>query len=206
MQTSLPGFGVPEGLFALDDVEHARGRGWAYQLFFAVFPEPADAQRLARLVSTLRARHGLRGQPLRTERLHVTLHTVAGYRTPEVPQAVVDAACAAAGGVSGAAMPVVFDRALSFPSSQAYVLRSDAASARGIARLRQELGQALRRAGLRPRPSDTPHMTMLYDPGLVSEHAIEPVHWTATRYALVLSHVGATHHQWIAQWPLCGVR
>ena len=206
LQPSLPGFGAPEDLFDVDPVEAPAGRGTAYQLFFAIFPEPEDAHRIASLVSELRARHGLRGSPLSPERLHVTLQSVAAYRTPAVPQVVVDAACAAARGVDGAALPIVFDRAMSFATSKAFVLRSDAVSDSGIARLRHALGRALRSAGLRPPPAATPHMTMLYDPSLVPEHGIEPLRWTATRYALILSHVGATHHQWVAQWPLRRVR
>jgi 2'-5' RNA ligase len=71
-----------------------------------------------------------------------------------------------------------------------------------IARLRQSLAVALRRTGLHPDASRTPHMTMLYDPRHVAQHAIEPICWTATRFALILSHVGLGHHQWVAEWPL----
>jgi 2'-5' RNA ligase len=46
-------------------------------------------------------------------------------------------------------------------------------------------------------------MTMMYGVRrAVPEQTIEPIAWTADRFALVLSHVGATHHQWIRQWPL----
>ena len=136
-------------------------------------------------------------------RLHVTLHAVASF-SALVPQVVIDAARAAARGVACAPLPVTFDRAMSFAGSKAFVLLGDAASGRGVAFLRQSLAAALRRVGLRPQASRVPHMTMLYDTRLVPEHDIEPLRWTATRYALVLSHVGATHHQWVDQWPLDG--
>ena len=78
--------------------------------------------------------------------------------------------------------------------------RSDAA----VARLRQSLAVALRNAGLQSEPSRTPHMTMLYDRRHIAEHAIEPIPWTATRFALIVSHVGLAHHQLIDQWVLAG--
>lgn len=49
-------------------------------------------------------------------------------------------------------------------------------------------------------------MTMLYDNRVIEEHALEPIRWTATEFVLVLSHLGKTHHQWLARWPLTGLR
>jgi 2'-5' RNA ligase len=43
---------------------------------------------------------------------------------------------------------------------------------------------------------------MLYDRKLVAEHPIQPIRWTATRFALILSHAGLGHHQWIKEWNL----
>ena len=46
-------------------------------------------------------------------------------------------------------------------------------------------------------------MTLMYDDKHHSaEHPIEPIHWTATHFALILSHVGLGHHQRIAEWAL----
>ncbi|MDP3820179.1 MAG: hypothetical protein Q8R33_01775 [Burkholderiales bacterium] len=45
-------------------------------------------------------------------------------------------------------------------------------------------------------------MTMLYDRHHITQHVTEPICWTATRFALILSHVGIGHHQRIAQWAL----
>ncbi len=45
-------------------------------------------------------------------------------------------------------------------------------------------------------------MTMLYDPLVILEHSVEPIGWTATRFALILSHHGLGHHEWLGQWQL----
>ncbi len=117
-----------------------------------------------------------------------------------VPQAAAD-------GIACPPLPIVFDRACSFrnladPDNNAFVLRCDARSDATVARLRQTLALALRRSGLHPKPSSTPHMTMLYDQQVIPEHPIEPICWTATRFALILSHRGLRHHEWLGHWQL----
>lgn len=200
-QMSLPGLVAAVPPFK-PDVVRSRGAGpRRYTLLLAIFPKSEDAHRLARFATGLRDQHGLDGTALSPERLHITLHAVAGF-IDVIPQDVVDAAIAASASVACPQIPITFDRALSFPDSDAFVLLCDPHSDRALTRLRQSLALALRRAGLDPQPSRTPHMSLLYDTRHITEHAIEPVCWTATRFALILSHVGVGHHQWIAQWTL----
>ncbi|WIT13970.1 2'-5' RNA ligase family protein [Paucibacter sediminis] len=201
-QLSLPGLEPARtGLFRPEVINSWRGEPEGYTLFLALFPQPEDAQQIARAAAALRGRHGLTSACLPAERLHITLHAVARFREL-IPQAPIDAARAAAARVSCTSLPIVFDHAMSFPPSKAFVLRCDASSAAGIARLRQLLALELRRFGLRPDASSTPHMTMLYQPGFVAEHSIAPIDWIATRYALILSHKGITHHQWLGEWAM----
>ena len=117
------------------------------------------------------------------------------------------AARAAARNVVSPPLPITFDKVMSFERPQGmkpFVLLADERSAASIGVLRRSLQVALQRVGLRPRASETPHMTLAYDTCSVPEQPIDAVHWTARRYALVLSHVGAGHHQWVDQWALCG--
>ena len=200
-QLSLPGLDATAPPFRPDAVPTRGGRLQGYTLFLAIVPQSEDADRLARAAADLRNQHELDGTPLSPGRLHITLHAIAGF-IDTIPQAVVDAAIAASAGVVCPPLPIVFDHVLSFTDNNAFVLRCNPGSDTAIARLRQSLALALRRAGLRPEPSRTPHMTMLYDPHHITQHAIEPICWTATRFALILSHVGIGHHQWIAQWAL----
>lgn len=201
-QLNLPGLDpVGAGLFRPDVISTRRDKPHRYTLFLALFPASEDAQQIARAAAVLRGQHGLGSACLPPKRLHITLHGIASFQEL-ISQAHIDAARAAAARVSCPSLPIVFDHAMSFPASKAFVLRCNASSAAGIARLRQLLALELRRFGLRPEPSNTPHMTMLYAPGLVARHDIAPICWTATRYALILSHVELTHHQWLGEWAM----
>ncbi len=83
------------------------------------------------------------------------------------------------------------------------MLLGDAATNAAVARLRRPLMNMLRRFGLKPREVSTPHMTMVYNCGqLVVEHPIEPLACTMRRFALVLSHVGNTRHEYLGTWSL----
>ena len=200
-QLSLPELDTMAPPFRPDAISAQGGKLLGYTLFLAIFPPLAAAQRLAQVAADLGSQHGLVGTRLPPGRLHITLHKIAGF-LDTIPQAVVDAARAAAASVVCPPLPIVFDRALSFTDSDAFVLRCNASSDAAVARLRQSLALALRRVGLHPDPSRTPHMTMLYDRRHIAEHPIQPICWTATHFALILSHVGIGHHQWIDRWTL----
>ncbi len=200
-QLSLPGLDADVPLFRPDDISDPGGKLRGYTLFLAIFPELEEAQHIARAADGPCHRHRLLGQRLTPERLHVTLHAIAHF-SHTLPQTIVDAAKAASASVSCPPLALVFDRALSFSHNNAFVLRCDRKSDKAVARLRNPLKTALKRAGLDPEPSGTPHMTLLYDDRHVAEHSITPISWVATRFALIVSHVGLTHHQWLAEWRL----
>lgn len=201
-QMSLLGMGGEPALFQPEVVHGRAGQRRGYNLFFAIVPSGEDAQRLAQVGAELRRRHGLQGRGLDAQNLHVSLHAVAGY-ADKIPRSDIDAARAAAGRVTWPSSSIVFDRACSFDSAgnNPFVLRCDAHSDDAVIQLRDTLGSELRRAGLRPKPSSTPHMTLLYDRRLVPEQPIEPLCWIATRFSLILSHQGLGHHQRLGDWP-----
>lgn len=202
-QLSLPGLDEPAPPFRPDHISDPAGKLLGYTLFLAIVPEPDHAQRIAHAADGLCHRQQLLGHRLPPARLHITLHAIAGFGST-LPQSVIDAAKAAAASVSCPPLPLVFDRALSFSHNDAFVLRCDKKSDAAVARLRQSLRAALKRVGLDPQPSGTPHMTLLYDTRHIPEHLITPISWVATRFALIVSHVGLTHHQWLAEWRLTG--
>ncbi|TAK82644.1 MAG: hypothetical protein EPO09_21520 [Aquabacterium sp.] len=200
-QLSLPGLQAWPECFDLDPPAQP-GMPQRYKLFFGLFLPQDQAQRLADGVDALRLQHGLIGEPIALARLHITLHVVTDLHHT-IPLAMVEAARAAARTVDCPPLHIVFDQALSFQPNQAFVLRCDACSDAAIARLRQTLTLALRRVGLRTAPSRTPHMTLLYNArSIPTQHIEPPLRWTAHEFALVLSHTGRTHHQWIDRWPL----
>ena len=200
-QLSLPGLDAEVPLFRPDDISDPGGKLLGYTLFLAIFPGSQDAQLIARATGGLCRQHRLLSQWLTPKRLHISLHAIAHF-SHTLPQTIIDAAKAAAASVSCPPLPLVFDSALSFSHNNTFVLRCDRKSDEAVARLRNPLKTALQRAGLDPQPSGTPHMTLLYDARHVAEHSITPISWVATRFALIVSHVGLTHHQWLAEWRL----
>jgi len=204
-QLSLPGLDAPVPLLRPDSISDPAGKLLGYTLFLGIFPEPGQARYIAHAADGLCHRQRLLGQRLTPARLHVTLHAIAHFSNT-LSQTVIDAAKAAATSVSCPPLALVFDRALSFSHNDAFVLRCDKNSDAAVARLRHSLKTALHRTGLDPQPSGTPHMTLLYDTRHIAEHPITPISWTATRFALIVSHVGLTHHQWLAEWRLTGRR
>lgn len=171
-----------------------------YRLFFGLFPCHDDARRIEEASSKLRTSLQASGNPVAANRLHITLQTLAEFPLTGVPIAVVRAAQIAGRNVASPEIPIVFDRAESF--TKAFMLRPDEQSAATIGCLRRALGHSARRVGLRPRPSSTAHMTLTYSSRCIHQERINPIYWTATRFALVLSHIGLTHHERIEQWPL----
>lgn len=172
-----------------------------YGLFLAGLPELASASMLCDAGTHWARHHGLR-EKFQVPRLaHVTLCSL-NHHDP-LDQFGHDAARAAANRVCCPPLPIVFDRARSFAADGAFMLLGDAATNAHVARLRRQLVVALRRFGLRPEEVATPHMTMVYNCGkVVDEHPIPPLSWTIKRFALVLSHIGNAHHEYLGEWTL----
>jgi 2'-5' RNA ligase len=189
---------------------HAKLKG--YKLFLGLFAanDAAAAHQATACADRLKQQHHLEGSArVAAARMHITLVVLSEQpprprNTPALNQPIA-AAQAAARQVHWPPMDIRLDQALTFLPSGALVLRSDAASDAAIKALRQVLALALRRVGLGgAMPSRTPHLTLLYDRWHpVPRQAIAaPIHWTATEFALVLSHQGLAHHEWLGRWPL----
>ena len=173
------------------------------RLFFALFPPLTTAASIYALQQDLRVRHGLWGRALAMDRLHVPLCHVGDH--VGLPEQLVAKACEAASRVSASTFEVTFDSALSFsgrPRNRPFVLRNRH-DASGVETLQRRLGAEMTACGLGRfvRPY-TPHMTLLYDTADVTEHAIEPISWTASEIVLVHSMLGQTRHVRLGAWPL----
>lgn len=165
-------------------------------LFFALRPTPQVAERIIELATRLRSEHGLSGKLLAPERLHVTLRAMVD------DEANVERAMRAAAGLVHEGFGVAFDRAMSFPGSGAFVLRSSD-NLPALAAFRRRLNLAMGDTEAQASRSATPHLTLLYDRRhSIAEHAIEPIGWHAAGFALVRSHVGLGRHETLGAWPL----
>ena len=174
------------------------------RLFFALFPGPAAAALIAELAVRVRAQQGLKGKPIATERLHVTLHHLGDYAG--LPPHIVDKATAAAAVVAMPPVEVALDRVVSFagrPRNRPFVLRGGE-GVESIMDLQKILGAALEKSGLRIREKahNVPHVTLLYDDRGVQERFVEAIRWTAHEFVLVHSLLGQTRHVPLGRWPL----
>jgi 2'-5' RNA ligase len=184
----------------------AAERDWLDALFFALVPAIADLPWIVDLVKRLRAELGLRGELLSPECLHVSLFGLGVYS--RLPKEIVATAKAVGAEVSVSAFDMILDRAMTFPRHQAthaFVLYpSDEIVA--LTELHKALKFALRRSSLKKwaTSSFTPHMTLLYDEQIVSQHVVETVRWRVSELVLVhsLRRRGPNRHIHLARWPL----
>lgn len=191
-QLSFPGFerGMPNGLF------------------FGLALPVASRPRIVDVTDQFRAGLGLKGRPLSSGCLHISMHSLGAYFEP--PNEIVAAACAAAAEVSASAFEVILDRALTFPRNartHPFVLRpGDEIVA--LMELHKALGREMARVGLN-RWVDrqfTPHMTLSYDEQIIREHAVETVRWPVNEFVLIYSlrgrGPGRNEHIHLARWSL----
>jgi 2'-5' RNA ligase len=197
-QLLLPGIDPPPRPLPRPRTKARRKEPLPHTLFLAIFPTARDAASIAALGAHLDDRHSLKGMVTEAQRLHVTLHDLGNYET--VPREKVQAALEAAVAVTPPSFGVVFDQAMTYANSKAFVLCGDDGVAE-LADFRQRLGEALADAGLKPQRSFTPHMTLAYTRRKIEKHAIDPVRWTAGSFALIDSHVGKGVHEVLGRWP-----
>jgi RNA 2',3'-cyclic 3'-phosphodiesterase len=169
------------------------------RLFLAALPDAAAALRISRLAASLKRAHGLSGEPIALDRLHVSLFFLG--RLPG------HASCAAR--AQDSVLPIApfqvrFDRTASFrgrPDSRPFVL----IGGDGVDQLksfRRGLGTWLAGNGFKrlAKTNFEPHVTLLYDACSVDEYPLaEPVCWTVREIVLIQSRGGHTH---LAKWRL----
>jgi 2'-5' RNA ligase len=170
------------------------------RLFLATLPDAAAALRISRLAASLKRAHGLSGNVIALDRLHVSLFFLG--RLPG------DASCAARaedGELPIAPFEVRFDRTASFrgrSGNRPFVL----IGGDGVSQLklfRKRLGTWLASNGFKrlARVNFEPHITLLYDAQSVDEYPLaEPVSWIVRDIVLIQSRLGHAH---LARWRLC---
>jgi len=189
LQMGLPGFDPPTP---------------TDRLMFLLYPDPATAERIASEARRLKAALGLRGQPLLTDRFHITLHHLGDF--VGLPNDIVAKGEMAGGALVYAPFEIVLDQAVSFanrPGNNPFTLQGGAGVADLIA-FQRALGLKMAGAALKPDKQFVPHVTLLYDGQVVPAQAVAPVAWTVDRFALVQSKLGQTQHVVLRSWNLTG--
>ena len=176
------------------------------RLLFLVYPDEATASRIATLAQAQRAKHDLRGKPLLTNRLHITLQHMGDHAG--LPPDMVRAAQEAAGRLPPRAFDVTFDRVASFGGrarNLPFVLKGGAGLG-ALLEFNKALATAMSltssRLGKWAKPVFTPHVTLLYDGRSVPEQPVEPITWTVREFVLVHSLLGQTQHIVLDRWLL----
>ena len=179
-----------------------------HSIMFLAYPRPLAAALISERNHRFIDRAGLRGRPIPTCLLHVTLFSLGVYCEGEIPQELITQAFKAAAMVVSPPIDIVMDRLQSFrrnsPTRPGVLTNSDGAEA--LQRFHDELAKALIESGLKRfvKRSFTPHMTLFYDRRTFAPRVIDPVRWTMTEFVLVDSLRGRTMHVPLARWQLRG--
>ena len=178
------------------------------RLFFAVYPDAHAVQRIVELAEATRAKYHMRGNPLRADRVHVTLHHLGDHAG--LPESLVGAASEAAAAMAIPPFGVSFDRVASFPGragKRPCVLRAgDEHSNEPLDAFQRALGELLRKQGLGRHVERrfTPHVTLLYDERTLPPEAVDPIGWSVRDFVLIHSLLGKTEHRVLGRWSLDG--
>jgi len=179
-----------------------------HAIMFLAYPSPADAAEISARSHRFRDMAGLRGRPLSTDRLHITLFNLGVYGDGERYEDVIAQACKAAAMMASSPIEIVLDRLQTFRrnSSDQPLVLTGSDGVKPLLRFREELAMALIDSGLRRfvKSSFNPHMTLLYDSCALQARTIDPVRWTMTEFVLVDSLRGRTRHVPLARWQLRG--
>lgn len=174
-------------------------------LFFAVFPDPLTAERVAALTKAWLAAHRLEGRPVAAARLHVSIRQIGLYSG--LPEAVVAAAREAASQVAMPPFTVEFNALATFggrSGPQPLVLHGDEGVV-GLEMLRDRLSATLAAVGLGgPMRPYTPHMTVAYGALLPRRVLIDPIRWAVGELCLVHSVIGKGRYVRLAHVALHG--
>ncbi len=192
------------GQLAFPGLEAEPAKERTDRLFFGLFPDAEAAARIADAAQQLRAKHGLSGRPLQTDRFHVTVSHIDDFAG--LPDRVVKAALEAGASVQAAPFEAAFDRAASFANKRdkkPFVLQGGDGLA-ALKTFQQSLSLAMAKAGLKDyvERSFTPHVTLLYDGAAVPATPVAPIAWTVRELVLVHSLLGQTKHVALARWTL----
>jgi 2'-5' RNA ligase len=192
--------------FCCDGSEGRRRPKKPETLFFAIRPDAETAVRVARLRDQFVAGLALKGTPLKTERLHVSLCHVGDYT--RLRSRHIYRAKRAAKTVALAPFVVTFGAIASlepaWPVDAQWYRRPLAllAAGRSLCELRRLLDSGLHKFGASDVEEFQPHMTLLYGPTAVPVQAIEPIRLAVDEFVLIHSERGLTRHHTIERWPL----
>ena len=176
--------------------------GHSEKLFFARLLDPALHQTVTGRIRSTCHKYGFTGTPTAAERLHLSLLNFGDYN-----EADATAVSQVAATIRFPPFGIVLDTALSFRRTSArrpYVLTSEhgADQVRAFHRVLHERFTGNDRKPVKI-PSFTPHLTLVWDEKMISDHPLErPLSWTARDFVLIRSYYGKGRYDINGRWPL----
>jgi 2'-5' RNA ligase len=178
-----------------------------HRSYFAIYPEPAIAQRIEHEARVLGRQHNVR-RVVPAGRLHLSLNGL--QRGPELEPHQLEEALLAGDTIRRPAFDLVLDRIQTWDNGRSgrrgpvpTVLNCSAPPREALA-LYEDLRRQIRLAGLRVGGHQfNPHITLWYAPARLPALALRhPVHIRVNRFCLVHSIAGAGRPKHLASWPL----
>jgi 2'-5' RNA ligase len=176
-----------------------------HRVFFALQPDDAAAESIARVAADLRQRHGLQGRLTPAPRLHMSLNYVGTFRGPPT-RAVMEKATSLADRVSASPFRVTLNHVESWKADPHPLVMLGDEGVIGAELLHTAIHKALAAGTMAPRrePQIWPHVSLLWDKALVLKESVEPISWTAREFVLLDSVFGEGRHEVLGRWALTG--
>jgi len=176
----------------------------SHNLFFALWPDDAQRDRIASVAAHLRETRAPRGRWIAAQRYHLTVIFLG--RTTTLPNPLVDAALAAGDAARVAPFDVMLDVAGSFPNRSIPWWLGSRADVPGLLALRAALLEGMRAADapVREDNAHVAHVTILRGADrAIAPTPIEPIAWPVRDFVLIASALGGgAGYEVLRRWPL----
>ncbi|UXN73228.1 2'-5' RNA ligase family protein [Devosia sp. A8/3-2] len=200
MQLDLFGGGAPKLVRA--------GRAFpTHRWYFTLLPPPVIARDMEYFALRMSRRYGAR-RPVRAGRIHASLNGSAEGEDNSFDD--LDAALEVGDAISRPRFDVCFDRLVTRGrpakggNSQLPTVLTCSTGQREIRALHADLRRELLRRGLKGGPpAPTPHVTLWYDTGRISELVLtRPFRWSVRQFWLVRTTLGEARPECLGEWRL----
>ena len=184
---------------ANSDLPEAQGN---HRLFFALWPDDATRIAIAAAAARLRTR-AQGGRWTAADRYHLTLQFLGTYS--QLPDSLIQAACAAAAGARAPGFSITLDRIGSF-RTRSNLWWLGCQRPEPLLPLREVLSRSLENHGVHVASGPfVPHVTLVRGAGrrLPRDAGLVPIVWPVLGFALIHSESGARDpYRVLGDWPL----
>ena len=176
-----------------------------HRLFFAIMIQGRVRTEIASRFEPFQACYEFQSTPIPSERLHLSLYAL--FAGDCIPEPVAKLAERAGGATRCEKFEITLTRALSFRNTRGkkpfvFGAPSEAGSVNQLSRRIAGALNALSGSKVHKAQVNTPHVTLIWDPVIISEQRISPIIMPVREFALVHSYVGQSRYDILGRWPL----